>query len=180
MELITANRRWSSSQPIGAVFLRPCVLFWVPLGLSGPIKRENPSVPPTALFLSQVILTHLQLYSATERGCTIVKGTALERWLKLDIFYEKGVLLMHSERENKCRDPVGVWYSFYCQELGIITLIICVNKYMNQLGSFSWSNVHENCFRTLPISSQFLFMTTVNCSLFQISASSFPFKVDAK
>ena len=27
MELITADRRWSSSQPIGAVFLRPCVLL---------------------------------------------------------------------------------------------------------------------------------------------------------
>ena len=33
---------------------------------------------------------------------------------------------MHSERENKCWELVGVWYSFYCQEMGIITLFICV------------------------------------------------------
>ena len=33
-------QRWISSQPIGAVFLCPWVLFWVPLGLSGQIKEK--------------------------------------------------------------------------------------------------------------------------------------------
>lgn len=70
MDLFTADRSCVSVS-LGA-FLSATWAIW-------SNKRESPSVPSTARFFFQVILTHLQLYSVTERGCTIVKGTALER-----------------------------------------------------------------------------------------------------
>ena len=86
---------------------------------------------------------------------------------------------MHSERENKCWELVGCGIVFTARNLNNHLTHLC-HKYMSQLGSFSLSNGCGNCFRTIPISSQFLFMTIVNSSLFWISAASFPFKVGAK